>query len=368
MKKSLVKKKIVWGASEAEEDIRHEVPATGLQSKRSSIIGIMHSNAVELTKESNGDYSTSNKHHGDNGDNSVPSDPISPGKGNAKPDVADESRPEEYTLASIVVSLCIHWPSSILTNDELCMKMPFIDIDNMWPGFIDENPLNLATNMEPSPRQKHSIMLAEFDKKFNKTEKDHNTRLLHSQKMAGSHKARTLDHYFHRELNEQQVQDANSNQVLSRFIHHQRQRRPEFIAASKPGEIMGEATPVTLAMPTAVETSQSSLGTFINTGDRSLAFEAGPDVEGQRITKGENLKSAANPDSKQNTVLNLSVLAQVPRQRVIVVPQLWLWKIDSKCMITISKFLMLPKCEWHSTISHPHVHSLYNRYEADHRA
>lgn len=179
-------------------------------------------------------------------------------------------------------------------------QVPLIDIDMMRPGFITSRPsfgsgidgqlAGVTTNFYENPElsameQAHVDMIMSLHSEFK------------------VQRSRSLDHYFHRDLTDADLQIVNAEQVLSRFIHHQQAKRDPYL---KKAEFKNVA-------PSIKSGILSSLRNFLK-----LLADLGMASTSWDATQVE--------DGLGNSYIK----PHLARQHIIVVPQLWLWKIDSE--------------------------------------
>lgn len=116
--------------------------------------------------------------------------------------------------------------------------------------------------------------------------------------------SRSLDHYFHQDLTDAELQIINAEQVLSRFIHYQQARfRPCSLQGKKPTGQTETLKPWGIFSALRKVLKALAMLGMANNVPEDTRIEDGPD---------ESNKS------------------HLPRQYLVVVPQLWLWKVDSK--------------------------------------
>lgn len=166
-----------------------------------------------------------------------------------------------------------------VTNNDSCTPSIGIKPNGVTTSINDDQGLSIM-------EQAHVDMIMSFNSTFN------------------PQIPRSLDHYFHRDLTEAELQSVNAEQVLSRFIHNQQEKRRTFLEGKDPSHGIGIPKPRGIfRLLRKVLTALSVLG-MASGGPEDTRVEHGPDKS--------NIKS------------------QLSRQHVLVVPQLWLWKIDSK--------------------------------------
>ncbi|KAL1850769.1 hypothetical protein Daus18300_012777 [Diaporthe australafricana] len=191
--------------------------------------------------------------------------------------IYDGRGPPHYSVAAIVI--------------------PLIDIDMMMPGFVK----NSASHIQVNDNQ-FASMIANFcgSPELNTKEQAHIEMIQSFHSTFRSQKSRSLDQYFHHDLTDHDLQIVNAEQVLSRFIyHHQVQRglhpRHDDTSTYRETTRPRRLSPVLIKVLNAVFGATST------------------DVREDRIEHGRD---------ESNTNFGLA------RQHVLVVPQLWLWKID----------------------------------------
>lgn len=169
------------------------------------------------------------------------------------------------------------------------------------PGFVTNNDL-----CTPSIGIKPTGVAASMhhDQELSTMEQAHVDMIMSFNSAFNLQRPRSLDHYFHRDLTQAELQSVNAEQVLSRFIHHQQAKRRTFLEQKDPSHGIGIPKPRGIfRLLRKVLTALSVLG-MASSGSEDTRVEHGPDKS--------NIKS------------------HLSRQHIVVVPQLWLWKIDSK--------------------------------------
>ena len=180
-------------------------------------------------------------------------------------------------------------------------QVPLIDIDMMKPGFVTKTSSCAASGARQvlgAPQDLH------VDQELSTTEQAHVDTILSLHSAFKDQQSRSLDHYFHRDLTDTELQTVNGEQVLSRFIYHQQakvKQRPEQGTC-----IRG----IRIPRPRGVHPFWRS--TMKELAKLRVASNV---LEDMRIEDG--------PDE-------LDLKLHLYRQHVLAVPQLWLWKIDSK--------------------------------------
>lgn len=213
--------------------------------------------------------------------------------------------------------------------------MPLIDIDIIWPRFVNDSPQTKSGNGE---EKNHVPSLSGVDDGLTDEEKADVSRLERLHDSFGTHKARSLDHYFHRELSRKQLEDANTSQVLSRYIHHQRLSKKSLPTPSRQGKTGGQRKSRAVSQILSILRGRRKDYGFL-AGSQGLEG-ASLDVEKQGIKRdgstssdhGNAISKWESPPPSEAIVDDLEEqdAAALPRQHIVVVPQLWLWKIDSK--------------------------------------
>lgn len=183
----------------------------------------------------------------------------------------------------------------------LYRQVPLIDIDMMRPGFItDRRPF--------APRVGEQI--ADETTRF--CENPHLTSMeqAHIDMIESLHsefkvqRSRSLDHYFHHDLTDADLQNLNAEQVLSRFIHHQQVKRDPFLREP--------------------DLSNTVAGSF--TSRMFSALRKVREVLAELGMASPMMGAAQVEDGFGEQFIK----PHLARQYVLVVPQLWLWKLDSK--------------------------------------
>lgn len=232
----------------------------------------------------------------------------------------------------------------------LTPQLPLIDVD-VLAGFQDTHmePLDVTEDQcgqrtSPGPKLKtHFGIGMRHIKKMKK-------RYSNKDKESALHFPRTLDHYFHGDLSRSQLQTLNEDQVLTRYLHqksseavqtHTLQSPPSASPLSK--DCTGWIGVGSRLGHRIRELSRTIFRTAFNspqTGEASLE-EGGKKSTGPRpslmvsSTLGSE-NSTINIPENSRSALDLSISAHP----ILVVPQLWLVRIDSKCKQT--RFLVFP--------------------------
>lgn len=171
----------------------------------------------------------------------------------------------------------------------------------MTPGYVTKPSLWAASRIgQPTgaPQYLH------VDQRLSTVEQAHVDMITSLHSVFNTQQSRSLDHYFHRDLTDTELQAVNCEQVLSRFIYHQ-QAKAELQYGQEPCP-PGMRTP----KPSGVRPVWRSIMNAL-----AKLRVASNVLEDTRIEDG--------PDES-------NIKSGLPRQNVLVVPQLWLWKIDSK--------------------------------------
>lgn len=226
--------------------------------------------------------------------------------------------------------------------------MPLIDIDIMGPHFMNHS---LQTKSDDGEEKSHGSSLSGFAHDLTDEEKADMSRLKRLHAAFGTHKARSLDHYFHRELSREQLKEANTSQVLSRYIHHQRlSKKTHSIPPRLEGRAHAQRKAGVLSQVLSILRPRGKDYEFL--ADSQGLDGAILDVEKQGMERNGSTSSSehGNALSKWESPLPPTTAivddleeqdaTALPRQHIVVVPQLWLWRIDSKCNIT---YLYLPE-------------------------
>lgn len=172
----------------------------------------------------------------------------------------------------------------------------------MRPGFVTDGTFG-ASSKDKQPMDT-TVHLHE-NQELNTMEQAHVDVIMSLNTAFKTQQSRSLDHYFHRDLTDAELQIVNAEQVLSRFIHHQQARSNPCSVESKfsAGRTEGLNPRGILSTLRKVLKALAMWGMASNVPD-DTSIEDGLE------------------DSKNKTHLH--------RQYVVVVPQLWLWKMDSK--------------------------------------
>lgn len=117
-------------------------------------------------------------------------------------------------------------------------------------------------------------------------------------------RSRSLDHYFHRDLTDADLQIVNAEQVLSRYIHHQQTRRDPYLKKAN------------FSHKIDVSTSSRILSALRNFLD--LLAELGM------------MRTSVKATQVEDGFGQSYIKPHLARQYILIVPQLWLWKFDSE--------------------------------------
>lgn len=180
----------------------------------------------------------------------------------------------------------------------LYRQVPLIDIDLMRPGFVRNTPSYAHDNDRQSAGKMtnpHEITA------LNTTEQNHVEMMKSLHASFEVQQSRTLDHYFHRDLTDAELEKVNADQVVSRFIDHQQTKQPPNLGL---GNTSNDETHL----------NPQKRSCFLSNGLTTRMGTTVPDLENARIEDGHD---------------SLNIKSDILRQFVLVVPQLWLWKIDS---------------------------------------
>lgn len=144
------------------------------------------------------------------------------------------------------------------------------------------------------------------------------------------HSSRSLDHYFHKELTTEELFEANAEQVFSRYLFYSDPRLHGVGSESRSLDIH-KASWMSWAMAVFARRDKN-----IAQGRISKGFEDSPAIEKQAHNNYEEMETPTGgsilDDTSKPDELQL-------RQQILVVPELWLWKFDSKC----SWYLSIPE-------------------------
>ncbi|KAL2286025.1 hypothetical protein FJTKL_07270 [Diaporthe vaccinii] len=191
----------------------------------------------------------------------------------------DES--QHYSVAAIVV--------------------PLIDIDMMRPGFISDRPSFASGN----DGQLAGVTTTFYENPdLTSMEQAHIDMIMSLHSEFKVQRSRSLDHYFHRDLTDADLQIVNREQVLSRFIHHQQAKRDPYVRQKADFSKTVAPSPTSRIL-SALKRILKVLAEF---GMASTSMDA---------TQVE--------DGLEHSYIK----PHLARQYVLVVPQLWLWKIDN---------------------------------------
>lgn len=175
----------------------------------------------------------------------------------------------------------------------------------MTPGYVTKPSLWAASRLgQPTgaPQYLHR------DQSLSAVEQAHVDMITSLNSAFKTQQSRSLDHYFHRDLTDTELQAVNCEQVLSRFIHHQQAK----------AELQHEQDSCTSGMRNPKPSGIHPVWRSIMKAFAKLRVASNV-LKDMRIEDGPD-QSKIKPDP--------------PRQNVLVVPQLWLWKVDSKSQHT----------------------------------
>lgn len=180
-------------------------------------------------------------------------------------------------------------------------QVPLIDIDMMRPGFITNRP-----SFRPSDDGQLSGVTTTFydNPELTSMEQAHVDMIMSLHSEFKVQRSRSLDHYFHRDLTDADLQIVNAEQVLSRFIHHQQAKRDPYVKNADFSKAVA---------PSATSRTLSAMRKFLK-----VLAELGMASTSMGATQVE--------DGLEDSYIK----PHLARQYVLVVPQLWLWKIDSE--------------------------------------
>lgn len=208
-------------------------------------------------------------------------------------------------------------------------------------GFLDED-LPACSNLLPT----NEGALYDF-RPLQNIEKQHIERLKKLHKFGGVFPSRSLDHYFHPRLESETLRELNLDQVLSRYLFYRFYR---FYAPNLTdfGDSQSGGHNFSAAITTACRVINAKLWVFLRRVSRwyqnAIHFDLKSDSEQQnawatetRSRISENCQSAPRNSEDSQTTSFISddcifpeFLFKVPRQQILVVSQLWLWKVDSE--------------------------------------
>lgn len=171
----------------------------------------------------------------------------------------------------------------------------------MRPGFIADR--HSVTPSNDGQRERETTNYYK-DSELTPMEQAHVDMIMSLHSEFKIQRCRSLDHYFHRDLADEDLQIVNAEQVLSRFIYHQQAKRDPYLRnidlyntndPSNSSSILSTPRSVLRVLAKLGMASTSKIGTQVEDGI------------GQSHIK-----------------------PRLSRQYILVVPQLWLWKVDSK--------------------------------------
>lgn len=171
----------------------------------------------------------------------------------------------------------------------------------MRPGFITDRPSFTPSNDEQLGGATTSFYETS---ELNSMEEAHVEMIMSLHSEFKVQRSRSLDHYFHRDLSDADLQIVNAEQVLSRFIHHQQAKRNSNVRKSDFNN-------------TAEAPKSSRLYSALRRVLKVLA-ELGMAA------------TSTNTTEVEDGIGDSYIKPDLARQYILVVPQLWLWKIDSE--------------------------------------
>lgn len=171
----------------------------------------------------------------------------------------------------------------------------------MRPGFIADR--HSVTPNNDGQRAREMINFYE-DPELTPMEKAHIDMIMSLHSEFKIQRCRSLDHYFHRDLADEDLQIVNAEQVLSRFIYHQQAKRdPDLRKIDLSNTKVPSTSSRISSAPRSVLRMLAKLG-MTSTNKIGMQVEDG--------------------------FGHSHIKPHLARQHILVVPQLWLWKVDSK--------------------------------------
>lgn len=211
--------------------------------------------------------------------------------------------------------------------------MPIIDIDMVSPGFINNQPSDPRREGGKTP---YSLVPAGHERPLSDAEVAHVKKLKRLQESFDVHPSRSLDHYFHQELTDEQLQELNSEQVLSRFLYYQQKIRQGLnTEKSQRHDEVPEGITSFLGRLWArlrgprVDTRTrdgSQFESITRLEEQKPVCERDGVKKDESVTRGDReiCKGIAPPRGASLEHED----CQPPRQQILVVSQFWLWRID----------------------------------------
>lgn len=206
-------------------------------------------------------------------------------------------------------------------------------------GFLNEN-IPACSNVLPT----NEGALYDF-RPLDSREKQHIERLKELHKRGGVFPSRSLDHYFHPRIGSETLQELNLDQVFSRFVFY-RFYLPGLLYSQLDLQCGGHNFPAAVKRGCCIISAK--LWAFLRRVSRwyqnVVHFDADSDTEQQNVSATETWPRI--PENYQNVPRNSEdsqitsftsedfmfpeISYRIPRQQILVVSQLWLWKVDSE--------------------------------------
>lgn len=225
--------------------------------------------------------------------------------------------------------------------------MPILDIDMLRPRFYPEDPQPLE-QLKAANMTAHGPKLLAQDRRLNPFEQHHVEKLegLH-QALPDIHATRSLDHYFHKDFTFEDVYALNCDQVISRYLYH----ATRVLNRKEPSVSTGAHTMTVDEKRRGLRVRgwMQKLVSFFKTMGRYPSSPKSTVFHGSSVVETQACEAVGLDGGSTSTVYDTAgpqpSRAQVKaehmgdtredqnQQQILVVPQLWLWKIDSKSMI-----------------------------------
>lgn len=172
----------------------------------------------------------------------------------------------------------------------------------MKPGFIADRNSFAPSNDGRLPRETTNFY---EDPELTPMEQAHVDMIMSLHSEFKVQRSRSLDHYFHRDLTDADLQIVNAEQVLSRYIHHQQAKRDPYLRKAGFSHTIDTSTSYRIL---------SALRNFL----LGVLVELGM------------ARTSAKATQVEDGFGQSYIKPHLARQYILVVPQLWLWKVDSK--------------------------------------
>lgn len=239
------------------------------------------------------------------------------------------------------------------------MQIPVLDMDMVRFGFLSKN-ISTCSKMPPMNARAFYDMQPLHSK-----EKQHIRKLERFRSFIVHHvfPSRSLDDYFHPQLEYGILQELNLDQVLSRFVFY-RFHDPRLIYSNRLISRFGRQN-----LSRAVRTGWFVIGArwraflrrvsgwyqnvihFDANSDtdtdveqqEAWATEPRPLISGYCQNVPRNSEDSQTTSSISDGPVFPEMSCKVPRQQILVVSQLWLWKIDSEC--SSSQMMQSPRTQ-----------------------